>query len=118
MSLMTTDETTQNSTQTNKPSPLHEGISEVKQDAKNVKEDLDALKQDAAKLTSHATEQAIEAVKTGAKSAGEVACTTGQKMKQTHSAVCDQVRARPTASVLLALGAGVMIGRVLAATRR
>lgn len=118
MSLMTTDETTQSSTQENKPSALREGITEVKQDAKNVKEDLDALKKDTAMLTSHATEQAVEAVKAGAKSAGEVASTTGQKMKQTHTAVCDQVRARPTASVLIALGAGVMIGRVLAATRR
>ncbi len=118
MSLMTTDEKTEKSTQENKPNQLRDGISEVKQDAKIVKEDLDTLKKDAATLTSHATEQAIEAVKVGAKSAGEVACTTGQKMKETHSAVCDQVRARPTASVLLALGAGVMIGRVLAATRR
>ena len=117
MSLMTADEATQNSTP-NQASNLREGFSEVKKDAQSVKEDLEVLKEDAAQLTSHATAQAIEAVKVGAKSAGEVASSTGQKMKQTHSAVCDQVRARPTASILVALGAGVMIGRVLAATRR
>lgn len=117
MSLMAADEATRNAT-SEQPSNLREGLSEVKKDAQTVKEDLEVLKEDAAQLTSNATAQAIEAVKVGAKSAGEVASSTGQRMKQTHSAVCDQVRARPTASILVALGAGVMIGRVLAATRR
>jgi len=117
MSLMTTDEKA-NTTTGSESKDLRDGFSEVKQDAQHVKEDLEALKQDAAQLTSHATAQAIEAVKTGAKTAADVASTTGDRMKQAHSTMTEQVRARPTASVLIALGAGVMIGRVLAATRR
>lgn len=117
MSLMTATES-KNSPSNQDNSNLRDGMTEIKQDAKSVREDLEVLKEDAAQLTSHATAQAIEAVKIGAKSAGEVATSTGEKMKQCHTAMNKQVRARPTASVLLALGAGVMIGRVLSATRR
>lgn len=98
-------------------SALREGMQEIKRDAKGVREDLGALKDDASQLTSHATGHAIDAVKAGVHSAGEVATSTGEKFKEAHNSMNDQVRARPTASVLIALGAGVLIGRVLAATR-
>lgn len=93
-------------------------ISEMKRDAHAVKEDLEVLKEDTAQLASHATSHAIDAVKCGAQSATEFANSSSEKLKEYHIAVNKQVRARPTASVLLALGAGVMIGRVLSATRR
>ncbi|MFG0244641.1 MAG: hypothetical protein ACF8MF_01140 [Phycisphaerales bacterium JB052] len=117
MSTMTKNDT-QKPARNNNDTGLRSGIGEVKKDAHAVKEDLEVLKEDTAQLAAHATSQAIEAVKVGAKSAGEVATNSGEKLKQYHGAMTEQVKARPTASVLLALGAGVMIGRVLAATRR
>ena len=105
MATMTSNESKNTKLDTNEKGGLRSGMTDVKKDAHAVREDLEVLKEDTAQLAAHATSQAVEAVKVGAKSASEVAVT-------------EQVKARPTASVLLALGAGVMIGRVLAATRR
>lgn len=116
MSTVTKNEST--STSTTPRSEIRSGLTEVKSDVHAVKEDLDLLKEDTVQLASHATSHAIEAVKAGAHSAGELATNSGEKFKQFHGAMNKQVKARPTASVLLALGAGVMIGRVLSATRR
>lgn len=96
---------------------LRDGMSEIKKDAKAVREDLDTLKADATQMTTHATQEAIEAVRVGAQSAGEMAKSVGDSMKQTHGALCDKVSERPTASILLALGVGVVAGRILAARR-
>ncbi len=98
----------------NDQSSLGEGLSEIKSDASAVRDDLSVLKEDASKLTSHATQHAIEAVKTGAESAGEVAKSFSQNAKKCHESVCEQVSARPTTAVILAIGVGVVAGRLLA----
>ena len=115
MSAITSNQT--NSVSTNEQHTLKDGFAEMKRDAINVKEDLEVLKQDAAEMTSHATKQAIEAVKTGTQTAGQAAKCAGESVKNCHSAMSKQVAARPTASILLALGAGVVVGRILAARR-
>jgi ElaB/YqjD/DUF883 family membrane-anchored ribosome-binding protein len=113
---------TNTETKHNEPKPSdserRSGITEIKRDAHAVREDLDVLKEDTTQLAAHATSHAIDAVKSGAHSASELASNGGQKMREYHIAMNKQVRARPTTSVLLALGAGVMIGRVIAASRR
>ena len=118
MATMTSNESKNTKLDTNEKGGLRSGMTDVKKDAHDVREDLEVLKEDTAQLAAHATSQAVEAVKVGAKSASEVAVSSGEKLKQYHGTMTEQVKARPTASVLLALGAGVMIGRVLAATRR
>lgn len=89
-------------------------IAEVKQDAAAIRDDLRHLKKDAAQLSSHATEQAIDTVKHTAESATDLARQSARSAKRYHGAMCEQVSAHPTAAVLLALGAGVIAGRILA----
>lgn len=95
-------------------SSKHKGaLDELKGDASAVREDLAHLREDATKLTSHATHQAIDAVKTGAESAGDAAKSFGQNAKKYHHALCEQVSAHPSTAILLALGAGVIAGRII-----
>ena len=96
---------------------LREGLSEIRKDASAVKDDLDSLRTDATQMATHATQEAIEAVRHGAQSAGEMAKSVGESAKQCHTALTEKVSQRPTASVLLALGTGVIIGRIIAARR-
>lgn len=93
---------------------LREGMSEIRKDASAVKEDLDALKSDATQMAAHTTQEAIEAVRQGAQSATEMARSVGESAKQCHGALADKVSQRPTASILLAVGVGVIAGRLLA----
>tara|TARA_A100001391_G_scaffold168039_1_gene128500 strand:- start:189 stop:581 length:393 start_codon:yes stop_codon:yes gene_type:complete len=107
--------TTQNTiSETKESHDLREGLSELKGDASAVRDDLNVLKEDATKLTAHATQNAIEAVKSGTESAGEMAKSFGENAKKCHGSLCEQVSARPTTAVILALGAGVIAGRLLA----
>lgn len=117
MSAMPTASTNSTSKADDPSRPIREGFAEVKKDAQSVKEDLEVLKEDAAQMTAHATKQAVEAVKCGAQSAGDLARTAGQTAKNCHGSMCEHVKSRPTSSVLLALGAGVVLGRILAARR-
>lgn len=117
MTSMTT-KTSQSTNDSPSDTDSRSGIAEIKRDAHAVKEDLEELKDDTSQLASHATSQALDAVKCGAESATKLASSGGQMLRDYQCAMNKQVRARPTASVLLALGAGVMIGRVLAATKR
>lgn len=98
----------------NEATDLRDGITELKSDASAVRDDLTVLKEDASKLTAHATQQAIEVVKTGAESAGDMAKSFGENANKCHESACSQISARPTTAVLLALGAGVIAGRLLA----
>lgn len=93
---------------------LRDGLTEVKKDAAAVKQDLATLKTDAARMASDATAEAVEAVRCGAESATELAKTVGDRAQKAHSSMREQVIARPTTSILIALGVGVIAGKLLA----
>jgi ElaB/YqjD/DUF883 family membrane-anchored ribosome-binding protein len=93
---------------------LRDGLTEVKKDAAAVKKDLAALKTDAARMASDATSEAVEAVRCGAESASELAKSVGDRAQKMHSSVREHVIARPTTSILIALGVGVVAGKLLA----
>ena len=116
MSTMTKDQARENKGSGNRP--IREGVDEFKRDAQNIKEDLEVLKDDATELGSHATQHTIDAAKAGVQSTTEMAKGACDSMKQYQDGMNNQIRARPTTSVLLALGAGVMLGRVLGSMRR
>lgn len=92
---------------------LREGMAEVRRDAGAIREDLGALKDDALAMTSHAAQGAAEAVRHGAQAAGDVARNVGDSMKDAHVAVRECIAARPTTCVLVALGLGLVAGRLL-----
>lgn len=96
---------------------LREGMSEIRKDAEMVKDDLGTLRSDATQMAAHTTQEAIEAVRQGAQSASEMARSVGESAKQCHGAMADKVAQRPTASILMAVGVGVVVGRLLAARR-
>lgn len=89
------------------------GMRELKKDADAVKQDLAHLKEDVVRASSHAATEAAHVLRAGADSASELATTARDSAKRGHDAMCTAVRKNPTASVLLALGAGVVVGRVL-----
>ena len=93
---------------------LREGINEIRKDAATVKDDLTTLKSDATQMAAHTTQEAIEAVRHGAQSASEMARSVGDSAKQCHGALADKVKQRPTASILLAVGVGVIAGKLMA----
>lgn len=88
-------------------------MEDLKKDTAAVREDLSHLKRDAVRATSHATEHAMEAVSSGAESAREMYESAGKTCKQYHESMCDTVRKNPTASVLVAVGVGVLAGKLL-----
>ena len=93
---------------------LREGMQDIRKDAATVKDDLGTLKSDATQMAAHTTQEAIEAVRQGAQSASEMARSVSESAKDLHGSFCDKVSQRPTASILLAVGAGVVVGRILA----
>lgn len=104
---MTTAYTAQNKSGMDRDETTRPSITEIKKDVGVLKEDLTHLKDDAARITSQAAHEAVEAVRHTAESASQTA-------KRYHSAACDSVRERPITSVALALGVGVILGRLLA----
>lgn len=80
--------------------------SDVGDDLAEIRRDLAALKGDAihaASGTMHATGDAV-------RHAGDV---VADNARGAYDEVCDQIRANPTASVLIAAGIGMLAGRFL-----
>ncbi|GJM19244.1 MAG: hypothetical protein DHS20C14_14570 [Phycisphaeraceae bacterium] len=100
-------------TMTNTADTGRSSMSDLKTDAAAVREDLATLKNDAVDVGTQAAQQVAERVKVGAEHASELAQTAGQQCKAAHESMCKQVTKHPTAAVLLALGAGAVIGRVM-----
>ena len=74
-----------------------------------IKEDVSTLKSDLSVAAAEATHVAHEK----AQQALDVAKTGGERAKEAHEKVCKTVSKHPTASVLLALGAGLLVGRAI-----
>ncbi|MEZ6163423.1 MAG: hypothetical protein R3B67_03205 [Phycisphaerales bacterium] len=96
---------------------VNDGVLDLKKDAQNIKDDLDVLKEDATQLGAHATQHTIEAAKAGVQGASDIARGACDSMKGYQEGMNERIRAHPTSSVLLALGAGVVLGRVIGALR-
>ncbi len=88
-------------------------MSDVKKDAAAIRDDLGVLKEDAMKMGTDAAAGAREALRHGRESVSEVTHSAGDAAKQYYKSTCSSVRERPMTSIALALGAGVVIGRLL-----
>lgn len=88
-------------------------MSDIKSDAAAVRKDLATLRDDAVDVGAHAAHEVAERVKTGAAHVSEYAQTAGEQAKAAHKAACEHVSKHPTAAVLVALGAGAVLGRML-----
>jgi ElaB/YqjD/DUF883 family membrane-anchored ribosome-binding protein len=77
-------------------------MTEVKRDAADVRESLTRVKDDALKAGSHLAEEAKHYVH-----------AAGDSMHKYQETMNDKIRENPTTSVLVALGVGVVIGRIL-----
>jgi ElaB/YqjD/DUF883 family membrane-anchored ribosome-binding protein len=88
-------------------------MSEVKKDAAAIRDDLTVLKDDAKKISSDAVAGAREAIKHGRDSVTGVTGSASDSAKHYYKTTCDTVRERPMTSLALAIGAGVVIGRLL-----
>jgi hypothetical protein len=85
---------------------------DVREDAGVLKEDVKALAHDTADVVSGAAGTATAKVKDVAGQASDLAKSAGDSAKKYHSATCERVKKHPTASLLVALGAGALLGRV------
>lgn len=79
---------------------------DVKKDVRAITRDVKTLGTDAVALTSGAAEAAVKTVREGA----DTAITKAKEM-QDHAA--EWVRERPTVSILIALGVGALVARIL-----
>lgn len=91
----------------------HRTLTDIKSDAAAVREDLSHLKEDAIDVGSQAAEQAVEKLKCGAESASELAHSAGQQAKAAHASMRKHVAQHPTTAVLVAVGVGAIIGRLM-----
>ncbi|MCA9310796.1 MAG: DUF883 family protein [Phycisphaerales bacterium] len=92
-------------------------LKDIKQDAMAVKQDLGTLASDASDAAKGVAEHGVEAARHGAERAMECASDIAERTRSVHSQACDYVRRNPTTSVLIAVGAGAILGRLLAARR-
>lgn len=79
----------------------------------DVKSDVQTLKSDVGDCVTPATERSIEAVKHGADSAVETGKKLAESASDAHQSFSRYVSNHPTASILIAFGAGAMLSRLL-----
>lgn len=92
---------------------LREGLAEVRRDAGAIKEDLGVLKDDAIAMGTHAAHGAADVVRHGAHAATGAARSLGDSMKDVQSTVKDCIAERPMTTLLVAVGIGLIAGRLL-----
>ena len=93
----------------------------ISEHAEAIKDDLRAVRDDAAALAGTAgscvqseAERVAEAARAGGERVAEVAKAGGEKAQEAHEAFCGTVKRHPTASVVAAVGVGVILGRLIA----
>lgn len=94
-------------------SSTHEIKHDLKKDVAAVRDDLGHLKDDALRAASHTKEQAIDAVRHGKESATDMARSAKEGVKEYHESMCESIKKNPTTAVLIAVGLGVIAGRLL-----
>ena len=92
----------------------HATLRDLKNDAAAVKQDLTTLASDAGDCAAGLAASGAQAAKHGAESVMSTASDIAERTKGAHSQACDYVRRNPTTAVLLAVGVGAVLGRVLA----
>lgn len=81
-------------------------MQDVKRDAQMIKEDVSALGQDAAAAGVQAYHQAADQV-------SEYARSFGDSVKQCHATARQNIADRPIATILIAAGVGMVLGRFM-----
>lgn len=92
-------------------------LKDVKHDAMNVKKELGTLASDAGDAARGMAEHGAEVARHGAERVMHRASDIADRTRGVYSQGCDYVRRNPTTSVLIAIGAGAIIGRLLASRR-
>lgn len=90
----------------NRTDQTHRGMKDIKSDAAALKRDLAHLRDDVVDVGSQAAQDATERLRHGADS-------IGHQFKSAHESACKRISDHPTAAVLVALGVGAVIGRML-----
>lgn len=106
-SMSSTNTNLENKSATN--SGNNSGRSELNEAASHIREDLTSLKED----THEAIGAASTCAKHGLDSALDIAKAGGSKAKDVHTSFEDRVKKHPTSAVLITLGAGVLLGRLV-----
>lgn len=110
-----------NSTSSAQRTPAHAaakvGIAEIKDDLRDVRDDLTKLKDDAVGVASVAAHTAADHARQGLEVAEEYAKKAGDHVKDGYTAVCGFVKERPTTAILIAVGVGALVARLLSARR-
>jgi len=86
---------------------------DLRKDVATVRDDLAHLKDDAIKAASHTRDQAVDAVRHGKESATDMARSAREGVKEYHESMCESIKKNPTTAVLIAVGLGVIAGRLL-----
>jgi len=79
----------------------------------DVKKDLRHLKHDAADIAADAVASGKQALQDGADATVDAGKKVAETMGDTHKAFCRHVAEHPTSSVLIAMGVGAMLSRLL-----
>lgn len=78
-----------------------------------VRRDLSKLKADASTCAAEAAENGMEAIKSGAAQAVEAGQRVSDLARDSHERMRTYVSANPTTSVLIAVGVGALLARIL-----
>jgi ElaB/YqjD/DUF883 family membrane-anchored ribosome-binding protein len=78
-----------------------------------VKDDVSRLKDDVTDYASSAAHTGVEAVMAGAERVAETGRKAADIARESHGKMCEYVTAHPTTSVLIAVGIGAVLARLL-----
>lgn len=90
----------------------------LREDVAALRDDLGVLKTDAVRTASDLASAGRGLAKEGVNMATDMARKGGAQAENLHKAVCDFVQERPTTSILIAVGVGAVLARVMMSPRR
>ncbi len=90
--------------------PIKQDIAELRQALDKIARDVATLSESVATEIKDDTKRRVREVRDGAQAAARDALETG---RQSGEAVAESVRQHPVSSLLIALGAGLVIGQLL-----
>ena len=94
-------------------STSHEIKHDLKKDVAALRDDLGNLKDDAITAAGHTKDHAMDAARHGKESIKDMARSATDSCRKYHHSMCDSVKKNPTTAVLVAVGIGVIAGRLL-----
>lgn len=92
--------------------------SALREDVNALRDDLGVLKTDAARTVSDLASAGRGLAKEGVHMATDMAKRGGAQAENLHKAMCDFVAERPTTAILIAVGVGALLARMLSSPRR